>query len=130
MDRAEFEASLRQEGYEVRDGEIEPHRHRERRPVLLRRGEHDHFLRVEEALDAPRGPQTAQERRLTPGEAEVAGRTSQRGYFFFSSHSTSILPSGSRAMMALERLPPGLERLHQYLQLVTSPPVGAVARMR
>ena len=29
MDRAEFEASLRQEGYEVREGEIEPHRHRE-----------------------------------------------------------------------------------------------------
>ena len=29
MDRAEFEASLRQEGYEIRDGEIEPHRHRE-----------------------------------------------------------------------------------------------------
>ena len=29
MDRAEFEASLQQEGYEVRDGEIEPHRHRE-----------------------------------------------------------------------------------------------------
>jgi quercetin dioxygenase-like cupin family protein len=27
MNRAEFEASLRQEGYEVRDGEIEPHRH-------------------------------------------------------------------------------------------------------
>ena len=29
MNRAEFEASLRQEGYEVREGEIEPHRHRE-----------------------------------------------------------------------------------------------------
>ena len=29
MDRAEFEASLRQEGYEVREGEIEPHGHRE-----------------------------------------------------------------------------------------------------
>lgn len=29
MQRAEFEASLRQEGYEVRDGEIEPHRHME-----------------------------------------------------------------------------------------------------
>src|SRR5262249_61609588 len=28
MNRAEFEASLRQEGYEVREGEIEPHRHR------------------------------------------------------------------------------------------------------
>src|SRR5215475_4648560 len=27
MNRAEFEASLRQEGYEVREGEIEPHRH-------------------------------------------------------------------------------------------------------
>ena len=27
MTRAEFEASLRQEGYEVRNGEIEPHRH-------------------------------------------------------------------------------------------------------
>jgi len=29
MNRAEFEASLRQEGYEVREGEIEPHRHLE-----------------------------------------------------------------------------------------------------
>jgi len=29
MDRAEFEASLRQEGDDVREGEIEPHRHRE-----------------------------------------------------------------------------------------------------
>ena len=29
MDRAEFEASLRQEGYEVREGEIELHRYRE-----------------------------------------------------------------------------------------------------
>jgi len=27
MNRTEFEASLRQEGYEVREGEIEPHRH-------------------------------------------------------------------------------------------------------
>lgn len=29
MNRTDFEASLRQEGYEVREGEIEPHRHRE-----------------------------------------------------------------------------------------------------
>jgi len=32
MDRAEFEASLRQEGYAVREGEIEPRRHREAQP--------------------------------------------------------------------------------------------------
>ena len=29
MDRAEFEADLRREGYELRDGEIEPNVHRE-----------------------------------------------------------------------------------------------------
>jgi uncharacterized protein YjlB len=29
MNRAEFEASLRQEGYEVKEDEIEPHRHYE-----------------------------------------------------------------------------------------------------
>jgi quercetin dioxygenase-like cupin family protein len=29
MDQAEFEAGLRQESCEVREGEIEPHRHRE-----------------------------------------------------------------------------------------------------
>lgn len=28
MNRAEFEANAQQEGYEIREGEIEPHRHR------------------------------------------------------------------------------------------------------